>query len=270
MVLERHKYDGGHLGADSQRLARQGRGAGQSRGQRPGRWFICIRGYGLVWDEFLDLLARDFTVYAPEHPGTSAGLPDAVKPLDDRVGPDPVLLTRCSTSSDCDRRRWWAIPSAGWWPLNLPPTTARASASWCLIDSLGLWRDDTPIKNYMVMAQADVEPLLFHDRTHPSRKHIFPNFEDPDSIVRLTWALACTGKFIWPIPDKGLNKRIHRITAPTLIIWGKQDGLTPPLYANEFARLIPQLAGSRSWTSRAHGAAGAARRSRIGPQLSQR
>src|SRR5258708_36836687 len=40
-------------------------------------------GYGLVWDESLDLLAKDFTVYAPEHPGTSAGDPDAVKPLDD-------------------------------------------------------------------------------------------------------------------------------------------------------------------------------------------
>ena len=32
-------------------------------------------GYGLVWDESLDLLAKDFTVYAPEHPGTSAGDP---------------------------------------------------------------------------------------------------------------------------------------------------------------------------------------------------
>src|SRR4029077_7207264 len=36
-------------------------------------------GYGLVWDECLDLLARDFTVYAPEHPGTSAGDPDSIK-----------------------------------------------------------------------------------------------------------------------------------------------------------------------------------------------
>ena len=40
-------------------------------------------GYGLVWDDMLDLLARDFTVYAPEHPGTAAGDPDAIKPLED-------------------------------------------------------------------------------------------------------------------------------------------------------------------------------------------
>jgi hypothetical protein len=28
--------------------------------------------------------------------------------------------------------------------------------------------------------------------------------------------MACTGKFVWPIPDKGLKKRIHRITAASL------------------------------------------------------
>jgi pimeloyl-ACP methyl ester carboxylesterase len=51
--------------------------------------------------------------------------------------------------------------------------------------------------------------------------------------------LGCTGKYIWPIPDKGLRKRAHRIAAPTLIIWGKQDGLTKPIYAEEFRKLIP-------------------------------
>jgi pimeloyl-ACP methyl ester carboxylesterase len=35
---------------------------------------------------------------------------------------------------------------------------------------------------------------------------------------------------------------MHRITAPTLIMWGKQDRLIPPLYAEEFGR---RIAGSR-------------------------
>ena len=38
--------------------------------------------WGLVWDPFLDALARDFTVYAPEHPGTTPGAPDAIYQLD--------------------------------------------------------------------------------------------------------------------------------------------------------------------------------------------
>ncbi len=195
-------------------------------------------GYGLVWDEFLDSLARDFTVYAPEHPGTSAGLPDAVKPLDDVWD---LILFYYEMFEKLGLRSPAVVGHSfgGMVAAELAANDRAQVGKLVLIDSLGLWRDDTPIKNYMVMAQPDVEPLLFHDRTHPSRKHIFPNFEDPDSIIKLTWALACTGKFIWPIPDKGLNKRIHRITAPTLILWGKDDGLTPPVYANDFARLIP-------------------------------
>jgi pimeloyl-ACP methyl ester carboxylesterase len=47
-----------------------------------------------------------------------------------------------------------------------------------------------------------------------------------------------TGKFVWPIPDKGLKKRIHRITAPTLIIWGEGDKLISSAYADEFASRI--------------------------------
>ncbi len=58
----------------------------------------------------------------------------------------------------------------------------------------------------------------------------------------LAWAIGCTSKFVWPIPDKGLAKRIHRIVAPTLVIWGKQDALVSVAYAAEFGRLI---AGSR-------------------------
>jgi pimeloyl-ACP methyl ester carboxylesterase len=40
--------------------------------------------------------------------------------------------------------------------------------------------------------------------------------------------------FIWPLPDKGLSRRIHRVSAPTLLVWGEQDRLVDPAYAEEF------------------------------------
>src|SRR5262249_34904969 len=51
-------------------------------------------------------------------------------------------------------------------------------------------------------------------------------------------AMSATGKFIWPIPDKGLKKRIHRIKAPTLIVWGEKDGLIPTVYGPLFQKSI--------------------------------
>jgi len=51
--------------------------------------------------------------------------------------------------------------------------------------------------------------------------------------------LASAAKFLWPIPDKGLKKRIHRLTMPTLVVWGASDGLMPTAYAHAFAAALP-------------------------------
>ena len=51
-------------------------------------------------------------------------------------------------------------------------------------------------------------------------------------------SLSAAGKFLWPIPDKGLKRRIHRIKAKTLIVWGESDRLVPPSYAEDFRSRI--------------------------------
>ena len=45
-------------------------------------------------------------------------------------------------------------------------------------------------------------------------------------------------KFVWPIPDKGLKKRLHRIAAPTLLLWGDADRANPLVYAEEWQRRV--------------------------------
>jgi pimeloyl-ACP methyl ester carboxylesterase len=66
--------------------------------------------------------------------------------------------------------------------------------------------------------------------------------ERVDTLAQFIWAQACTGKFVWPIADRGFKKPIHRIAAPTLIIWGKADRIVAPKYAQEFAQ---RIAGAR-------------------------
>src|SRR5262249_58260475 len=52
-----------------------------SAGQGPALLFFHGP-WGLQWDPFLDALARHFTVYAPEHPGTTPNAPDDIHHLD--------------------------------------------------------------------------------------------------------------------------------------------------------------------------------------------
>jgi pimeloyl-ACP methyl ester carboxylesterase len=65
------------------------------------------------------------------------------------------------------------------------------------------------------------------------------NPADQEGFIRITWALGCIGKLYWPIPDKGLKKRLHRIAAPTLLLRGKDDKLLPPAYAEAFKKSLP-------------------------------
>jgi pimeloyl-ACP methyl ester carboxylesterase len=111
-----------------------------------------------------------------------------------------------------------------------------------LLDPIGLWRDDAPVAPYMVMSPGKLVATLYKDLSSEPVKRALQMPEDPDAaatlIADLVWALGATGKFVWPIPDKGLKKRLHRVKAPTLIVWGEDDALVSSIYAKEFASRI--------------------------------
>ena len=183
-------------------------------------------------------MAQSFTVYAPEHPGITSGDEDSYKALDDMW--DLVLyyydlFDKLGLKAPAVVGHSFGGMIAG----EIAATDPTRVGKLVLISPLGLWRDDSPIRNYIVTPQTELPALLFKDQHHPSLKRITLNPEDQQGFIRITWALGCTGKFMWPIPDKGLRKRLHRIAAPTLIVWGKDDKLLPAVYADEFRKGIP-------------------------------
>jgi pimeloyl-ACP methyl ester carboxylesterase len=183
---------------------------------------------GLAWDPFLSRLATRYTVYAPELPGTSAGDPYAIHAVDELS--DLVLVYE-----ELVRRLGLAAELAA---LN-PGITDKL----VLLDPLGLWREDTPIANPIAAAPHELPGMLFHDPAGAAARAFLEPPADPDAAAAATaamvWALGCAGKFLWPVFDRGLRNRGHRITAATLIVWGEQDALIPAAYAAEFQALIP-------------------------------
>ena len=51
--------------------------------------------------------------------------------------------------------------------------------------------------------------------------------------------LAVAGKILFPIPNRRLSKRLYRLTADTLLVWGAADRLIVPAYAAQWQALIP-------------------------------
>jgi len=202
--------------------------------------------YGLQWDGFLDSLAQSHTVYAPEFPGTTPGAPDDHKPIDNLW--DLVLYYyELFDALGLESPAVVGHSFGGMVAAEVAATNPGRVGKLVLIDAIGLWREDQPVRNWMAIPMAELPRALFADLNNPLAKMMAAgaalagsgNEAVLDAQIQIMWSLACTAKFVWPIPDKGLQKRLHRITAPTLILWGKQDGIAPPVYAEEFAGRIP-------------------------------
>ena len=196
---------------------------------------------GPRWDKFLDALAEQHTVYAPDHPGTGETVRESiygVESLWDLVLIYDELVDSLGLSS---------VPLVGssfggMIACELAAHRRERVSKLVLLDPIGLWRDDKPVAPYMLLKPADLLTTLFNDVDAEPVQEFLELPTDPQelaiALADSVWALGATGKFVWPIPDKGLKKRLHRISAQTLILWGKQDRLISPAYAQEFADRI--------------------------------
>lgn len=112
-----------------------------------------------------------------------------------------------------------------------------------LASPLGLWRDDKPTFDFFAERASDTAAATWFDVESDAAKAATAMPAEHDAVVARVYetmqSLAAAAKFIWPIPDKGLRKRIHRISAPTLLLWGERDGIVPNVYAEEFRSRIP-------------------------------
>ncbi len=194
--------------------------------------------WGLTWGPFLDALARQFTVYAPEHPGTTPDEPDAIQHVDnlwDLVLCYDEMLEQLELRDVVLAGHSFGAMVA----CEMAALHPRRVKRLVLIDPIGLWREDAPVVNWMLLSPQEMPAHVFQQPESAAAKAVFSIPEEPEEAAlartRLTWAMGATGKFIWPIPDKGLKKRIHRVGAPTLLVWGEADRLVPRAYAKEFS-----------------------------------
>jgi pimeloyl-ACP methyl ester carboxylesterase len=195
---------------------------------------------------FIARLAGAHTVYAPRHPGTTPGDPNGIHAFTDWL--DLLvyygeLLDRLQLDGPV---AFVGHSFGGLVAAELAAMSPKSVGKLALIDPIGLWRDDLPVKNWMVLSDTERRPSLFADPKGDAAQQLFATPSDPDGrvdvLAQFVWSQACTGKFVWPVPDRGLKHRIHRIAAPSLIIWGESDRIIAPDYAKEFAK---RIAGAR-------------------------
>jgi pimeloyl-ACP methyl ester carboxylesterase len=203
---------------------------------------------GLAWEPLLlGQLATRYTVYAPEHPGTSPGEPHSIHQVE-TFWELLLVYEEALRALGLDRPAAVGQSYGGMVAADLAATFPHLFDRLVLLSPAGLWRDDAPIP-LMEMVAGPPENLpgyLFAHPDSPAARAALALPADPaqipKAIAQSAWNIGCTTKFAWPIADLGLRRRLHRIAAPTLVVWGREDALIPVAYAEDFGKGI---AGSK-------------------------
>jgi pimeloyl-ACP methyl ester carboxylesterase len=191
------------------------------------------------WSPFVDRLAERFTVFAPFHPGVQGS--SGVEALDD-VFDLTLAYDELLTALGLDAPHLAGHFFGGMVAAELAAVFPRRVGKLALVSPMGLWLEQAPSADVLILPLDELLPMLFHDLGSDVAQawQTLPE-ADADNVAAQIESIqrrSAMAKFVWPIPDRGLRKRLHRIAAPTLVLWGDADQANPIVYAEEWQRRI--------------------------------
>jgi pimeloyl-ACP methyl ester carboxylesterase len=208
-----------------------------------GEPLVFLHGAGglLAENPFLELLARRYRVLAPELPGYGESTGEEL--LDDMLD---FALHGWDVVDALGVRRPHLVGHSmgGMIAAEMACLAPHDLTRLALVGAAGLWLDAYPIPDLFSLLPFQFAELLFDD---PERGAALltggVDFGDMDALrdfyIGNARRLGMAGKILFPIPDRHVARRLYRLTAPTLVLWGSRDRLMPPAYAERWAALIP-------------------------------
>ncbi len=191
------------------------------------------------WRRWLAALAEHYTVYAPTHPGfgqsDSADWMESVRDLAryylwflDVLGLRRVNLLGSSMG--------------GWTAAELAVMNPQVLDRLVLVDPAGLRPEEGEILDIFYYPLEQLQGFQFHNPGQvPEYEELYGQQPTPEQrdiqmrnremAARLTWK-----PYMF---NPRLPHFLPRITAPTLIVWGRQDQIIPLVCGEQYQRLLP-------------------------------
>lgn len=209
-------------------------------GDGPALFYLHDAGGPLKDDPFLAALEKKYRVYAPLLPGyeDSEGAERLRDMLDvtlhsfdvmDALGLEKPIVVGASMG--------------GMIAAEMAAVAPHQIDKLGLIAPAGLWIDAHPIPDLFAKLPFELPELLFHNVGLGTKLMTAgQNFDDMEVLTSFlilnAKRLGMAGKLLFPIPDRGLIDRLYRIRAKTVLVWGAEDKLVPPVYGKAFREHI--------------------------------
>lgn len=186
------------------------------------------------WSPAQDALAAAFTVWAPAHPGfAGTPLPDWERDVHDLAFHYVDFLA----AANLDRPTVVGISLGGWIATDLAVHRPDLVGRLVLVDALGL-RPEAPMPDLFIMEPAEAMGVLFNGA--PPMPPPGEGVDPADMIVRMYEEQAASARIMWKRSyDPRLERRLHHLGMPTLVIWGGEDRLLPPEHGRRLTERIP-------------------------------
>ncbi len=191
-------------------------------------------------DRFLLQLAERYTVHAPLLPGYG----DSPESGEIRDMLDVTLLTfDVLAALGLSRPLLVGHSLGGMIAAEMAAVCPNEVDRLCLVAPAGLWLDAHPAPDIFAMLPRDLPPLLFDDVALGEQLMTANvDIKDPKFLIPFLVTnarqLGMAGKLLFPIPERGLKDRIHRIKAKTVLVWGDSDHVFPAPYAQAWKAAI--------------------------------
>ena len=187
---------------------------------------------------FIEALAQRARVVAPSHPGFGkTSLPRWMNTVED------LAYYYLDLMDALDLRDVTLVGSSfgGWIAAALAIKPTSRITRLALIDPVGAkfgGRDDRDIVDIWAQKRADLDAMMFHD---PAKGRIDYASLPDDALLALARNRESEALFGWSpyMHDPKLIHRLHRVSAPTLVLWGASDRIVTPDYGRAFTAAIP-------------------------------
>src|SRR5262249_30535701 len=147
-------------------------------------------------------------------------------------------------------------PLGGMLPAEVAALSRATVNRLVLIAPYGLFDAAAPTADAFAVTPDQLPALLCADPAAHAARTASPEnasaAEAEEWGIMLARAAQSAARLLWPLGERGLGKRLHRIVAPTLVVWGSADRILPPEYADRFVGGIAGPTQSRRVAGAGH------------------